>query len=141
MPMPSAVASSAERSCTRRPSMAIVPCSGRIRPATTRISVVLPAPFSPRSAWISPAATARSTWSLARRLPKPTVIPPRSRSGAAGTPLTARGLLDLAGIVGHLELAILDLGELGLDCLEDVRLDAAVEPMEVGELDGALLDP
>src|SRR6478736_5152499 len=39
------------------------------------MSVDLPAPFSPRRAWISPGWTTRSMWSFATRDPKRFVIP------------------------------------------------------------------
>src|SRR6476659_11146957 len=39
------------------------------------MSVLLPAPFSPRSAWISPGSTVRSMWSLATRPPNLLVMP------------------------------------------------------------------
>src|SRR6476620_11740739 len=44
--------------------------------------VLLPAPFSPRSAWISPGSTVRSMWSLATRPPNLFVMP-RSSSFTA----------------------------------------------------------
>src|SRR5712691_11269463 len=46
------------------------------------MSVVLPAPFSPSSAWTSPAARARSTWSLATTLGKALRMPRIWTSGA-----------------------------------------------------------
>src|SRR5690606_20942187 len=41
----------------------------------TFINVLLPAPFSPSSAWISPGSTTRSTWSLATSEPNRLVTP------------------------------------------------------------------
>src|SRR3989337_4026805 len=41
------------------------PASARSRPYRMRIKVVLPAPFSPTSAWISPSATSKVIRSLA----------------------------------------------------------------------------
>ncbi|MFC5042975.1 hypothetical protein [Ornithinimicrobium kibberense] len=41
--------------------------------------MLLPAPFSPRRAWISPGSTTRSMWSLATRGPN-TLVMPRSSS-------------------------------------------------------------
>src|SRR5690348_6207973 len=55
-----------------------------------RISVVLPAPFSPSSAWTSPRPTSRSTASLARRSPNRLVM---ARIRTAGTPPSATGSL------------------------------------------------
>src|SRR6266566_9470875 len=46
------------------------------------ISVDLPAPFSPTSAWISPARTSRSTWSLATTPGKAFVMPRSSTARA-----------------------------------------------------------
>jgi hypothetical protein len=54
-------------------------------PATDRISVVLPAPFSPASATTSPAPSARLTRSSAVSAPKRTVSPDTESSGV---PLT-----------------------------------------------------
>src|SRR5690348_15818994 len=53
------------------------------------MSVLLPAPFSPRSAWISPGSTTRSMWSLATSEPNRLVIP-RSSSFTA-TPDSTEG--------------------------------------------------
>ena len=47
------------------PSSRISPSSGRASPYRTFIRVVLPAPFSPSRAWISPGRTSRSMPSLA----------------------------------------------------------------------------
>ena len=44
------------------------------------IRVVLPAPFSPRSAWISPCSRVRSIWSLASTPGKDLVMPRSSRT-------------------------------------------------------------
>src|ERR1022692_3031504 len=55
--------------------MMISPSSGWTRPYSTFISVVLPAPFSPSSALISPGSTTRSMWSLATSPPKRLVMP------------------------------------------------------------------
>ena len=46
------------------------------------MSVVLPAPFSPSSAWISPGRTSRSMWSLATTPGYRFVMP---RISSAGT--------------------------------------------------------
>src|SRR5271166_7197995 len=63
--MPSARASPGESIWTGRPSRRISPPSPRKAPVRILISVDLPAPFSPRRAWISPASTRRSTPSSA----------------------------------------------------------------------------
>src|ERR671932_2638685 len=49
------------------------------------ISVVLPAPFSPRSACTSPRWTSKSTWSFARTPGNRFVIPRTSRIGRSST--------------------------------------------------------
>src|SRR3712207_1731334 len=48
------------------------------------ISVDLPAPFSPRSAWISPRRSCRSTPSLAVTAPKRLTMPRSSAASSAG---------------------------------------------------------
>src|SRR5262245_37007504 len=52
-----------------RPWKCTVPDDGRIRPASMRSVVVLPAPFGPTSAKISPARTSNDTSSTATRGP------------------------------------------------------------------------
>src|SRR5712671_983793 len=52
------------------PAKRIRPASGRRLPASWPISVVLPAPFGPMIACVSPSRTSRSMPSLARRAPK-----------------------------------------------------------------------
>ena len=47
------------------------------------ISVLLPAPFSPSSAWTSPARRSKSTWSLATTPGNALTMPRASRAGAA----------------------------------------------------------
>ena len=65
MPMPMAMASLAELKRTGLPSMRISPEVGLYRPHSTFISVLLPAPFSPRSVCTSPCSTVRQTSALA----------------------------------------------------------------------------
>src|SRR5947199_654102 len=60
------------------------------------ISVDLPAPFSPRSAWTSPSRRSKSMWSLARMPGNRFVIPRSSRTGPSSMggdsmPETTRG--------------------------------------------------
>src|SRR6185312_3430546 len=55
--------------------MLTVPESGRVRPSSMSIVVVLPAPFGPRKAMISPGCTSRSMPFTARTLPKFFVSP------------------------------------------------------------------
>src|SRR5690242_212147 len=112
------------------------------------MSVLLPAPFSPSSAWISPGSTTRSMASLAVSVPKRFVMPrsssftlwpfatreppgstaPGCRSGALG--LARRLYRDLpADDVG------LDLVQL----LLQVRGDLGVELVERGEAGAVVL--
>ena len=64
----------------RSPSNVIVPASGRSTPVRTLMSVDLPAPFSPTSAWISPAARSKSTPSRAWTPGKAFEMPRMDRS-------------------------------------------------------------
>ena len=69
MAMPSWAAVAGVRRSTSAPSTSIVPLSGATVPEATFISVDLPAPFSPRRAWTSPAATSSVTSVRARTGP------------------------------------------------------------------------
>src|SRR5262245_45999352 len=75
---PAAIASCGLAKCRSRPSTRTTPRSGRCTPPRMRISVDLPAPFSPTMAWISPNATSKSTPSSAsvalNRLPTPSTL-------------------------------------------------------------------
>src|SRR5450631_1199158 len=75
MPMPAAMASPGPAKVTGTSSTRISPASGLYIPYRTFIKVLLPAPFSPSSAWISPGSTVRSMWSLATRDPNLLVMP------------------------------------------------------------------
>ena len=55
--MPAALAAAGDANATSRPSSIMRPSSGATTPAMILISVDLPAPFSPRMAWMLPAAT------------------------------------------------------------------------------------
>src|SRR3974390_796502 len=68
--MPAASASLVVRGATSRPSRRTVPASRDSTPVITLISVALPAPFSPSSAWISPERNVKSTASSARSAAK-----------------------------------------------------------------------
>src|SRR5918992_1647916 len=61
IPTPAACAACGCANETSSPSIRIVPRSGWCTPASTFISVDLPAPFSPTTAWISPASQSRLT--------------------------------------------------------------------------------
>ena len=63
--MPWRLASSGDAGRYGWPSIAIVPASARSAPASTFISVLLPAPFSPMSAWTCPAWSSKLTPSSA----------------------------------------------------------------------------
>ncbi len=67
--IPAALAACGPDSTRGTPSIASVPLSGCTTPAMILISVLLPAPFSPSTAWIDPARVARSTPSSARTPP------------------------------------------------------------------------
>ncbi len=75
MPMPAARASRAERRRSAAPSSRIAPSYSACTPAMIFISVLLPAPFSPTSPWISPSRSVKSTpWSAStppKALPMP----------------------------------------------------------------------
>src|SRR6185436_16848004 len=52
------------------PAKRTLPASGRRLPASWLMKVVLPAPFGPMTAWVSPSATSKSMPSVARSAPK-----------------------------------------------------------------------
>src|SRR4051812_19708554 len=66
IPMPAASASRGSSNWTERPSTMISPPSGCSMPASSLPSVLLPAPFSPHSAWHDPRRTSKLTSSRAR---------------------------------------------------------------------------
>ena len=75
MRMPASCASRAEANATGRPSTAMLPWSGACSPSRMRISVDLPAPFSPTSAVTVAAGRSRltplSAWTTPNRLAMP----------------------------------------------------------------------
>src|SRR5262245_45622789 len=75
MPRPYRRASAASAACSRCPPISIVPSSGVRTPLATPRSVDFPDPFSPISAWISPARhstlTSRSAWTVPKRFETP----------------------------------------------------------------------
>src|SRR5689334_25444286 len=71
----------AERSVTSSPAKAMRPPSGRRLPASWPMKVVLPAPFGPITACVSPSATSKSMPSLARSAPNCFVSPRTSSIG------------------------------------------------------------
>src|SRR5438876_11572587 len=78
--IPLSRASSGLAGAYARPSTSIVPASGLIRPASTFINVLLPAPFSPISACTSPFCKRRFTPSSATVGPKRLLIFERERT-------------------------------------------------------------
>ncbi len=94
MPMPSRIASADVRRVTAFPPIRISPSSGRSSPYSWFIRVLLPAPFSPSSAWISPRRRSRSMWSFATSAPNRLVMP---RSSSARSALEPR----VSDRVGH----------------------------------------
>src|SRR6185369_5124510 len=67
-----------------RPAMAMMPASGFSRPATSRSSVVLPAPVGPSSTTSSPLGTVRLTSFAASTVPKRLVTRSITTSAMAG---------------------------------------------------------
>src|SRR5436190_20411234 len=65
----------AGRAVTSSPAKRIFPESGSRLPASWLMKVVLPAPFGPMTACVSPSRTSKSMPSLARRAPKLFVRP------------------------------------------------------------------
>ena len=59
--MPAAIASCGEAKTRGSPAISMLPLSARCTPPRMRMSVDLPAPFSPTSAWISPKSSEKST--------------------------------------------------------------------------------
>src|SRR4051794_17061413 len=66
-----------------RPANAIVPASGRSSPARAETSVVLPAPFGPMTAWISPGMTESVTSASAGSPPNRLLSPDIASSASA----------------------------------------------------------
>src|SRR5689334_5556891 len=145
------MASRGERKMTGLPWTRISPSSGRYSPASTFISVLLPAPFSPSSAWTSPGRRSKLTRSLARtpgnRLTTPRISTALGRPGEL-TRLLGQLALDALGPPLHAVLALQALGaggelvEVGLghllagrhDHLAGVVLDRPGEHIKAGEL-------
>ena len=81
MPTPRAMASAGDARRVGRPSISISPASGCRWPNAMFISVDLPAPFSPRTTWTSPARTSKSMSALATTAPNRFHIPRRASAG------------------------------------------------------------
>ena len=80
IPMPSARASRGDWRRIASPSISTLPESGAVMPKSMFISVVLPAPFSPSKATISPRRTPNRTSLFARSDPYRLVSPRASRT-------------------------------------------------------------
>ena len=83
MPMPAAMAVAGECTLESSPSRKTSPLSGAYSPNRIFMSVLLPAPFSPSRACISPAWTSKSIESLASTPGKRLVMPRISSSGTS----------------------------------------------------------
>src|SRR5438128_2920797 len=79
----------AERCVMSWPANTMRPASGRRLPASWPMKVVLPAPFGPMMACVSPSRTSRSMPSLARSAPKLFVSPLTSSIGLVEDPRQA----------------------------------------------------
>src|SRR5262245_38534482 len=101
--MPAAMASWGLAKWHSFPSRRITPRSGRWTPPRMRISVDLPAPFSPTTAWISPYATSKSTPSSATVAPNRLLMP---------SALTAGPLIASTRDERHLHLRVGELAAL-----------------------------
>src|SRR5262245_56185879 len=113
--MPAAMASWGLAKRHSSPSRRTTPRSGRWTPPRMRISVDLPAPFSPTTAWISPNATSKSTPSSA------TVTPNRLLTPSA---LTAGPVIASTRNECHLHLRVGELAALDDDVV--VERDRAI---------------
>src|SRR5215210_3272841 len=81
MPMPRAFDSAGVENLTTSPRSSISPSSGVWTPERIFIRVLLPAPFSPTSPWISPGNSSKSTLSSAVAPPNRLVTPRNARIG------------------------------------------------------------
>jgi hypothetical protein len=96
MPTPAAIASAVPHPVTSRSrpvrgsATSTVPASGACMPLSTRMSVLLPAPFSPTSACTSPRAASSDASRLATTGPN-AFATPRTRTAAGRAPAAAWG--------------------------------------------------
>ncbi len=81
--MPARRAASGLRNSTGAPLSSICPASGGSRPLSRLMIVLLPAPFSPTSAWTSPGRSSRSTPCSTSTPPNRLRMPVPRRVGAA----------------------------------------------------------
>src|SRR5262245_58661760 len=95
---PSFTRSGGSRLPSGRPSKRISPARGATRPAMALRSVVLPAPFAPTSATISPGRTSsEAPWRARSPAPYATSSPRTSASGVPGRSVAAPARLSEAG--------------------------------------------
>ena len=99
IPTPAAIAARVSHPVTSRPCTCTVPASGACPPASTRISVLLPAPFSPTTAWISPTAASSEASRLAATPPKALAIPRRCTAMGAAVVVVA-SVMAISGWTG-----------------------------------------
>src|SRR5699024_7018911 len=121
------------------PSIQTVPESGAWAPAMTFVSVDLPEPFSPTSAWIVPRRTWKETSSRARTVPKVLVTPSTrtARSSRSGPSASGRSVVIVVGILrGHVDPGLVAVDDLVLDGHLGVALDPEVDPL----LDGLAVE-
>src|SRR5262249_7063325 len=146
MKIPASCASRGERKRHGSPPSSTCPSSGRYRPVSTLQRVVLPAPFSPSRAWISPGSTSNSTRLFATTPGKRFVMPRAATTRAlppasgASAPRAGDGVppeVDAAcpvGIAGSFRIARLALGA------ADDTLDEPAQGV-LGELRGVVRVP
>src|SRR6478736_5695449 len=85
-----------------RPRTSTAPLVGRESPSTMSMVVVLPAPFGPRKATISPGWISRSMPRTACTSPKSLVTPPRRTAGMLCVSMTASLLHPGPAVAGGL---------------------------------------
>src|SRR6185436_13847563 len=113
MPMPAASASRGSSKRTTRPPTAISPPSGCSIPASSLASVLLPAPFSPHSAWHDPRRTSKLTSSRARA-PGNRLLTWRkltTASASSSTPERSEGVCCPSTCLFELEVFLGNVGE------------------------------
>ena len=119
------------------PSSRMTPLSGTTRPVSTLTSVLLPAPFSPQIALISPACRSSATLFSACTLPNRLHNPSMRRSGSGGVArLSCEGPKDIATLAaGAVSFRSRFLIRTGASRLRDVGLRHDAVLLEVVLLD------
>src|SRR4051794_34534421 len=135
--MPFACASAGPDSAISSPRTRIDPASGRSTPHRILISVLLPAPFSPTSAWTSPKSALYAASRGARTPPNDFEMPLASMAGAASgrrRPSRSSTCVPAAASSGGVDLERPGAGlagERGLDA--DLHRGVRAGVREVGE--------